>query len=82
MPMQHAESRELQEESVSAFRRLADEGPAELAAVFAHAAKRSEQHRTIIERFGRFPQRNTALRRTSTQEELEWLAAGGAQLDA
>jgi len=81
MPMQHAESRELQEESVSAFRRLADEGPAELAAVFAHAAKRSEQHRTIIERFGRFPQRNTALRRTSTQEELEWLAAGGAQLD-
>ena len=61
MPMQHAESRELQEESVSAFRRLADEGPAELTAVFAHAAKRAEQHRAIIERFSRALERGVAL---------------------
>ena len=77
MPMQHAESRELQEESVSSFRRLAAEGPAELAHLFALAARHADQHRDIIERFGRFPQRNLALGRTSTAEEAEWLSAEG-----
>ena len=75
MPMQHAESRELQEESVSSFRRLAAEGPTELAGVFALAAQHAEQHRGIIERFGRFPQRNAALGRISTTEEAAWLTA-------
>lgn len=78
MPMQHAESRELQEEAVSAFRRLAAESPAELGNVFALAARRAELHREVIERFGRFPQRNAALDRVSTPEELAWLAAEGA----
>ena len=82
MPMQHAESRELQEESVSAFRRLAAEGPADLTRVFAQVAQRAEQHRMIIERFGRFPQRNRALHRVSTREEAEWLAARGTDLDS
>jgi uncharacterized protein (DUF924 family) len=81
MPMQHAESRELQDESVSAFRRLAAEGPAELAHIFALAAQRAEQHQDIIERFGRFPHRNRALGRVSTTEEREWLTTGGATLD-
>jgi uncharacterized protein (DUF924 family) len=81
MPIQHAESRELQEESVSAYRRLAAEGPASLAKVFAQVAQRAEQHRTTIERFGRFPQRNTALHRVSTPEEAEWLTARGADLE-
>ncbi len=31
----------------------------------------------VIERFGRYPQRNKALGRLSTPEEEEWLAAGG-----
>ena len=78
MPMQHAESRELQEESVSSFRRLTAEGPTELANVFAQAARHAEQHRDIIERFGRFPQRNLALGRISTAEEAAWLAGEGA----
>jgi uncharacterized protein (DUF924 family) len=77
MPMQHAESRELQEESVSAYRRLAAEGPAELAKIFASAAQSAEQHRDVIERFGRFPHRNLALGRVTTEEERDWLAAGG-----
>ena len=78
MPMQHAESRELQEESVSAFRRLAAEGPAEFAQLFALAAKRAEQQREVVERFGRFPHRNLILGRDSTPEEREWLAGAGA----
>ncbi len=81
MPMQHAESRELQEESVSAFHRLAAEGPAELSHIFALAAQRAEQHRDVIERFGRFPHRNRALGRPTTAEEKEWLTAEGGTLD-
>lgn len=35
----------------------------------------AEQHRDVIRRFGRFPQRNRALGRPSTAEELAFLAA-------
>lgn len=80
MPMQHAESRELQEESVSAFRRLAAEGPPEFSSLLALAAQRAEQHRDVIERFGRFPHRNGIVGRDSTAEELDWLASGSASL--
>ena len=34
-------------------------------------------HRDLIARFGRFPHRNAALGRDSTQEELDYLASGG-----
>lgn len=35
------------------------------------------EHREIVRRFGRFPHRNAILGRTSTPEELEFLANGG-----
>ena len=77
MPMQHAESREVQEESVAAFRRLAAEAPAELAAVFADVVGYAALHRDIIVRFGRFPHRNAVLGRESTPEEQQWLERAG-----
>ncbi len=78
MPLQHAESREVQEESVAAYRRLLAEVPEELRGPFSGALRSAENHRAIIERFGRFPHRNHALGRQSTAEELEWLRTGGA----
>ncbi len=78
MPLQHAEAREVQEESVAAYRRLLKESAPELCAVFAGAARSAENHRAIIERFGRFPHRNAVLGRESTQAEQDWLAQGGA----
>lgn len=78
MPLQHAESREVQEESVAAYRRLLAEVPQGLQEIFNGALRSAENHRAIIERFGRFPQRNRALRRESTAKELDWLRAGGA----
>jgi uncharacterized protein (DUF924 family) len=77
MPLQHAESREVQDESVAAYRRLLSETPEEVHGVFASALRSAENHRAIIERFGRFPYRNRVLGRASTAEELEWLATGG-----
>ena len=77
MPMQHAESRDVQDESVAAFRRLRAEAPAELHATFDATLRSAENHRSIIERFGRFPHRNRLLDRAATPEELEWLRRGG-----
>jgi uncharacterized protein (DUF924 family) len=78
MPLQHAESREAQEESVAAYRRLLAEASEELHGPFKSALRSAENHRAIIERFGRFPHRNRILERASTPEELEWLGNGGA----
>ena len=77
MPLQHAESREVQDESVAAFRRLLTEAPQELHGVFSSALRSAENHRAIIEKFGRFPYRNRTLGRLSTAEEQEWLQRGG-----
>jgi uncharacterized protein (DUF924 family) len=77
MPLEHAESREVQEESVAAYRRLLAEAPDEVREVFAGALRSAENHRSIIERFGRFPHRNRALARETTREELEWLRTRG-----
>jgi uncharacterized protein (DUF924 family) len=73
MPLQHAESREVQDESVAAFRRLAAEAPQEMRGAFDEGLKYAELHRQIIERFGRFPHRNRVLGRDSTREEIEYL---------
>jgi uncharacterized protein (DUF924 family) len=77
MPLQHAEGLEVQEESVAAYRRLLSEAPEELNGPFSGALRSAENHRAIIEQFGRFPHRNRALGRESTPEEEQWLAIGG-----
>jgi uncharacterized protein (DUF924 family) len=63
MPFQHSEDRAVQRRSVELFADLG--APEQLG--FA------EQHRAIIERFGRFPHRNAVLGRASTPAELEFL---------
>ncbi|KAJ4322052.1 hypothetical protein N0V94_002631 [Neodidymelliopsis sp. IMI 364377] len=40
--------------------------------------KAEAEHREILDRFGRYPHRNAALGRTSTAEEIKFLAEGGA----
>jgi len=79
MPLMHAESLDVQEESVAAFRRLVEESPADLRRTFQDSLDWAIKHREIIEQFGRFPQRNQVLRRESTPEELEWLEFDGAK---
>jgi uncharacterized protein (DUF924 family) len=77
MPLMHAESLDVQEESVAAFRRLLEESPAELHRIFQGSLDSAVEHRDIIARFGRFPHRNQALGRESTPEEIAWLANEG-----
>lgn len=75
MPLQHAESTEVQDESVSAYRRLVAESPAELRATFESALESAEGHRGLIRQFGRFPHRNQVLGRDNTAEEETYLKA-------
>jgi uncharacterized protein (DUF924 family) len=63
LPFEHAEDLEVQERSVGLFVNLGD------ASSLQHAVC----HRDQIVRFGRFPDRNKALGRTSTKAEEEFL---------
>ncbi len=73
LPLEHSESLEDQRTAVALFERLGDD-PGSAAAV-----DYARRHLAIIERFGRFPHRNAALGRTSTDEELEFLRQPGSR---
>ena len=80
MPLQHAESTEVQDESVSNYKRLVAESPPELKSTFEESLESAEEHRAVIREFGRFPHRNRILGRESTPEEEAYLKKnGGAQ---
>ncbi len=77
MPLHHTESTEVQDESVSVYRRLVAESPAELRSTFEGVLEWAENHRTLIRQFGRFPHRNRILGRESTPEETAYLKKSG-----
>ncbi|MDZ7602398.1 MAG: DUF924 family protein [Hoeflea sp.] len=68
MPFEHAESLTEQDRAVALFEALGDDTYLDYA----------RQHQDIIQRFGRFPHRNSILGRTSTAEEEAYLAEPGA----
>lgn len=72
LPLEHSENLDDQNESVKLFSALT---PNEQNLIGLDYAKR---HRRVIERFGRFPNRNAALGRKSTLEEEEFLAGSDA----
>ena len=67
MPFEHSESLADQNRAVNLIDALGD----------ADFSRFAELHRDLIQRFGRFPHRNRALGRESTQDEMEYLAGGG-----
>src|SRR5476651_316110 len=73
MPLQHAESIAVQDESVAAYRRLLGEAPQALREFFQETLNAAELHASIIRRFERFPHRNRVLRRVSTAEEIAFM---------
>ena len=77
MPLQHAESTEVQDESVSAYKRLVAESPQEMRSTFETSLQYAEEHRALIRQFGRFPHRNRVLGRQNTNEEEEFLRKTG-----
>lgn len=73
MPLQRAESRKIQMKSVEIYNRLAEAVSATHRETFQTIAQFAELHADIIERFGRFPHRNSLLNRQNTPEENAFL---------
>ena len=71
VPFMHSEDRKHQQRSVMLFQQLAEE-----RAYFDTSY--AVRHREVIDRFGRFPHRNTVLGRVSTPEELAFLKQPGS----
>ena len=78
MPLMHAEDAAAQARCVALFEALRDEVSGERRRRAAMSLDFAEQHRAIIERFGRFPHRNATLGRASTPEELAFLEQPGS----
>ena len=72
MPFEHSEFLHDQLESVRLFQQLAKEG---LPEPLPWAIKHCE----VIQRFGRFPHRNSIIGRDSTAEEVEYLKEPGSR---
>ena len=68
LPLEHSENLNDQLESVRLTGALAAENPGH-----TEILEQAEQHLEVIRRFGRFPGRNHALGRQSTEEEMDFL---------
>ena len=78
LPLEHAESREHQAKAVECFTELVASVPMEQRSTFEEYLDFAIRHRDIIDRFGRFPHRNSILGRESTAEELAFLTEPGS----
>ncbi|MEE4380426.1 MAG: DUF924 family protein [Pseudomonadales bacterium] len=79
LPFEHAEHRADQETAVVLLERLRDEleDRPQGRSIVADYLRHAREHRAIVRRFGRFPHRNAALGRASTEEERAWLETDG-----
>jgi uncharacterized protein (DUF924 family) len=73
LPLEHAEDLKSQDRFVAIVHELAASAPATLREFMGIAVDQARQHRETVARFGRFPQRNGALGRESTPEEVAFL---------
>ena len=73
MPLVHAEDVEIQEQSIKLFQSLVGLSMSETTQVYQLFLAYAYAHFRVIKEFGRFPQRNTILGRSSTDAESAFL---------
>lgn len=76
MPLGHSEALADLDAAVALAEEIARVAPPELRKVLEHSASQARAHRDVVARFGRQPHRNATLGRSSTPEELAYLARG------
>jgi uncharacterized protein (DUF924 family) len=76
LPFEHSESLVDQHTCVGLFMNLRDQTPQGSRHLTGNYLRFAQQHRDIVQRFGRFPHRNRVLGRTSTPAEKAFLEAG------
>jgi len=74
MPLQHSESRKVQQRSREIYAKLAEAVSPTYRETFETVVQFAELHADIVDQFGRFPHRNVILGRQNTPEEDEYLA--------
>jgi uncharacterized protein (DUF924 family) len=72
LPFEHSESKEEQARSLQLWEQLRGDPDSDSAIDYAR------RHAEVIQRFGRFPHRNSILGRLSTLEEIEFLKQPGS----
>lgn len=77
LPLEHSEAPEDQEQSVACFTDLLADARDGFRSLVESTLQYARAHKDVIDRFGRFPHRNEALGRDSTDDEKAWLAEGG-----
>lgn len=78
MPLMHAEDRRTQNRCVTLFAACEEPSEGRVRDEMARYRGYAERHRAVVERFGRFPHRNEVLGRTSTGDEVAYLAKNPA----
>jgi len=76
LPLGHSENLRHLNLAVSLAEELARESSEGQRRMLEHSASQAHGHRNVVARFGRQPHRNEVLGRTSTPEELAYLARG------
>lgn len=76
LPLEHAEDIEKQMLSIKAYTQLAEDVPEQYRKPFEMTLSFAERHQFVINKFGRFPELNEILGRTSTADELAFIASG------
>jgi uncharacterized protein (DUF924 family) len=74
MPLQHSESRKVQEKSCDLYRKLARSVSRTNRETFETIFQFAELHHDIVNQFGRFPHRNKLMGRKNSAEENEYLS--------
>lgn len=77
-PLLHSENLSYQEQAIRAYQILSELAFSETRVIYDSFLKFAHHHYSIIERFGRFPQRNLILGRESREEEIVYLKEIGA----
>ncbi|CAO3658785.1 unnamed protein product [Umbelopsis ramanniana] len=73
MPLEHSEDKVDQALSVMKFQQLAEESNDTYKEMFEQFSKYAQDHKAVIDRFGRYPHRNKILDRKTTPEEEEFM---------
>ncbi len=77
LPLEHSETLADQSVAVGLFAGLHRDARPGFEAFTKSTHDYAVAHKEVIDRFGRFPHRNAVLGRTSTPDEIDWLAEGG-----
>lgn len=78
MPLEHAESPQMQALCLNKFQQLKADAPDSFQGTAENFVQFAQKHKVIIDRFGHFPHRNAILGRESSEEETEFLKQPGS----